>query len=126
MTQDQAWTKRAGARWTGSKSTHVFSSLRAPVVEALTCAKTSGLLILSASRCKLAFDQAGVMDRKTQGPELSVSPSSRSVGYQPTPKPSALIELSWRGSKGVSRVVKVARSAGLTQRRGGVENLKPG
>lgn len=86
----------------GGQSTYVFSSLRAPVVEALTCAKTSGLLILSARRCKLAFDQAGVMDRNTQGPELSASPSSRSVGYQPTPNPSALIELRWRGREKAS------------------------
>lgn len=83
----------------GASYTHVFSSLRAPVVEALTCAKTSGLLILSARRCKLAFDHAGVMDRKTQGPELSASPSSRSVGYHPTPKPSALIELREGGRR---------------------------
>lgn len=111
----------------GSEHTHVFSSLRAPVVEALTCAKTSGLLILSASRCKFAFDHAGVMDRNTQGPELSASPSSRSVGYQPTPKPSALIELRWRGGR--EEGVRGRRSKGLgvealTLRRGGVENLK--
>lgn len=96
------------------QSTYVFSSLRAPVVEALTCAKTSGLLILSASRCRFAFDQAGVMDRNTQGPELSAAaPSSQSVGYHPTPKPSALIELRWQGGRGKRRqwVVKVARSA---------------
>jgi hypothetical protein len=44
------------------KSTYVFSSLSAPVVDARTCAKTSELLILSARRWRLRFDQAGVME----------------------------------------------------------------
>lgn len=44
--------------------TDVFSSLRAPVVEARTWAKTSELLILSARRCRLRFDQAGVIEPK--------------------------------------------------------------
>lgn len=57
-----------------------------PAVLALTWAKTSGLLIFSASRIRLLLFQAGVTDVKIQG-VLAVSESA-SCSYQPTPKPS--------------------------------------
>lgn len=105
----------------------MFSSLSAPVVEARTCAKTRQLLILSASRCRLRLLHAGVIDpvqdqqvsakadgsqtnasdeRKTQGPGLS---GASSVGYQPTPKPSALIELHVRRQKRLADVPNESR-----------------
>lgn len=45
----------------------MFSSLRAPVVDARTWANTSPLLILSARRCRLRLLHAGVMDPARAG-----------------------------------------------------------
>lgn len=130
-------TQKVTREW----QTDVFSSLRAPVVDARTCANTSGLLILSARRCRFAFDHAGVMDRNTQGPDApsraSLAGSSRSVGYHPTPKPSALIELRTRIHRGRTRVQQRSpcgectrggaerEEEELTLHRGGVGSLKP-
>ena len=62
-----------------------LASVTAPDVLARTCANSNGLLIRSASRTRLELLHAGVTDVKIQGVP---DPSSGSVSYHPTPKPS--------------------------------------
>lgn len=78
--------------WHKKKTTYFhgwqLASVTAPDVLALTCANSNGLLIRSARRTRFELLHAGVTDVKIQGvPE----PSSGSLSYHPTPKPSPSI-----------------------------------